>query len=38
MENLIIEATKSTPAVHFDAENHVFSIKGESYPENTAKF
>lgn len=29
-----IEATKQTPAIYFDATNNVFSMKGESYPEN----
>lgn len=38
MENLKIEATKSTPAIHFDAQNHLLEIAGESYPENAAKF
>ena len=38
MESLAIEATKSSPHIHFDAENHILEIKGESYPENAAKF
>jgi len=38
MENLKIEATKSTPEIHFDLESNVLSMIGESYPENTAKF
>jgi len=38
MDKLIIEATKSTPYVLFDPEAHVLQMKGESYPENTAKF
>ena len=38
MESLNIEATKQTPKVSFDPENHIFEIKGESYPENTALF
>ena len=32
------DATKSTPRIFFDAENHVLEISGESYPENTAEF
>ncbi len=38
MKHLIIEKTKSTPFVHFNNETNVLQIKGESYPENTAKF
>ena len=38
MENLILEPTKSTPLVRFDAGAHSLEIKGESYPENAAKF
>jgi hypothetical protein len=38
MENFILEATRSTPAVHFDTATLVLEIKGESYPENAAKF
>ncbi|MBF0572249.1 MAG: DUF1987 domain-containing protein [Desulfamplus sp.] len=38
MEHLIIEASKSTPAIHFDPEQHLLSIKGQSYPENSSKF
>jgi len=38
MENLAIEATKQTPKVSFDAENHVLEFQGESYPENMAEF
>jgi hypothetical protein len=37
MDNLIIEATKYTPKIHFDCKNNVFEIKGESYPENIGK-
>ncbi len=37
MEKLIVEATKSSPFVHFDHEKHTLEIKGESYPENAAK-
>jgi len=38
MKNLAIEATKQTPKVSFDAENHVLEFQGESYPENMALF
>lgn len=38
MDNLIIESTKYTPAIRFDAETHLLEIKGETYPENTAEF
>ena len=37
MEDLIIEATKSSPFIHFDYAKHTLEIKGESYPENAAK-
>jgi len=38
MENFALEATRSTPAVHFDAATLLLEMKGESYPENSAKF
>ncbi|CDH47068.1 MAG: DUF1987 domain-containing protein [Candidatus Competibacteraceae bacterium] len=38
MDNLIIEATRSSPAIQFDADRHYLSICGESYPENAAAF
>ncbi len=38
MENLIIEATKYTPSVKFDAAHHTLGISGESYPENISEF
>lgn len=38
MDNLTIEATRSSPAIRFDAAHHSLSIRGESYPENTAAF
>jgi len=38
MKNLVIEATKQTPKVSFDADNHVLEFQGESYPENMALF
>jgi len=36
--NLIIEATKSTPRIEFDAATGKLSLRGESYPENAFKF
>jgi len=38
MEQLIIEATKSSPKINFDPNEKHLSISGESYPENTAAF
>jgi hypothetical protein len=38
MEILKIESTKYTPEIYFDAEKNILSIRGESYPENTADF
>ncbi|MCB1776096.1 MAG: DUF1987 domain-containing protein [Candidatus Competibacteraceae bacterium] len=38
MDKLVIEATRSSPALEFDAETCRLSIKGESYPENAAAF
>ncbi len=38
MDNLVIEATKSSPYVRFDASAGVLVIKGKCYPENAAKF
>ncbi len=38
MNNLSIEKTKFTPEVLFDSESGVLTIRGESYPENTATF
>lgn len=38
MQALIIQATKSTPSVNFDPTTNILSMKGESYPENAAKF
>lgn len=38
MEKLMIDSTKSTPAVIFDPDQAVLSIKGQSYPENAFKF
>lgn len=38
MDILKIEATKYTPEICFEPENHTLQIKGESYPENTMEF
>jgi len=38
MENLHIEATKSSPQINFNAQTNIQSISGESYPENTTSF
>lgn len=38
VERLLIEQTKSTPAIDFDAQNKIMAIRGESYPENAFKF
>jgi len=38
MKTLLIEKTKATPQVQFDAENRTLSLQGQSYPENAFKF
>jgi hypothetical protein len=38
MERLLIEATKSTPTVDFNAGRKQLTIRGESYPENSFQF
>lgn len=38
MDDLVINATKSSPYVHFDAGTGVLEIKGRSYPANAAQF
>jgi hypothetical protein len=38
MENLVIEGTKSSPRISFDAMAGILDISGESYPENAANF
>lgn len=38
MDQLNVEATRSSPAIHFDAVACRLSIRGESYPENAAAF
>lgn len=38
MDKLIVEATRSSPAIELDAETCQLHIRGESYPENAAAF
>ncbi|MFV0422605.1 DUF1987 domain-containing protein [Oleidesulfovibrio sp.] len=38
MKALNIAATKSSPAIQFDPQNHRLRISGESYPENCGMF
>jgi hypothetical protein len=38
VEDLIIEMTQSTPYIYFSQTANVLIIKGESFPENSAKF
>ncbi len=38
MDKLIIEATRSSPAIELDADTGQLRICGESYPENAAAF
>jgi len=38
LETLIIEKTQSTPYVYFNQSANELIIKGESFPENSAKF
>lgn len=38
MQTLLIEKTQSTPYIYFDQASNVMIIKGESFPENAAKF
>lgn len=35
---LMIEATRSTPHVHFDPDTGVLRMRGEAYPENAMLF
>jgi hypothetical protein len=37
-QRLHIAATASSPEIFFDAERKIFGIRGESYPEDTARF
>ncbi|RXZ32379.1 DUF1987 domain-containing protein [Oxalobacteraceae bacterium CAVE-383] len=38
MKNFFIAATASSPEVDFRFDQHLLSIKGESYPENAALY
>ena len=38
MENINIAATARTPALSLDVASRVFTLEGESYPEDTKKF
>lgn len=38
MKTLMIPSTNRTPAINFDFANHHLSLRGESYPEDTATF
>ena len=38
MDNFYIEATATSPEVDFRFDQHLLSMKGESYPENAAAF
>jgi hypothetical protein len=38
MDKLIVEATRSSPAIELNAETRRLRLRGESYPENAAAF
>jgi hypothetical protein len=38
MQNLFIAPTPSSPEVDFKFDQHLLSLRGESYPENAAAF
>ncbi|RAR65863.1 uncharacterized protein DUF1987 [Paraburkholderia unamae] len=38
MDNLFIAATATSPEIDFRFDEHVLSLRGESYPENAAAF
>lgn len=38
MDNLLLEATQTTPKVSLDSTSNKFEISGESRPENVSKF
>ncbi len=38
MKKLIIESTANSPKVHFDPDNNIFEISGESRPPNVPVF
>lgn len=38
MEKIVLEATSTTPKIHFDPEKGYFEISGKSLPENSFEF
>ena len=38
MNNIQIEATERSPEIEFNFADNIFSIRGESYPENVSEF
>jgi len=38
MDNLVIDGTKQTPEINFDASTGILSLSGRSIPENTFEF
>lgn len=38
MQSFLIEKTNSTPFIQYNEGSKILSIKGESFPENAAKF
>lgn len=38
IDNLYIAETSSSPEIDFNYSSHILSMRGESYPENAAKF
>ena len=38
MNNYLVDATKSSPEVNFDAGSGILRLTGESYPENSFEF
>lgn len=38
MDSLILQPTKSSPAIAFNCESGILEISGESYPENSYEF
>ncbi len=38
MQRLIVEKTKSSPAIDFNPDTNILKVAGESYPENCTRF
>ncbi|MEA2028269.1 MAG: DUF1987 domain-containing protein [Campylobacterota bacterium] len=38
MDNLYIQETTSSPSIDFNAQTHIHSIKGDSYPDHLSNF